>query len=138
MPRTLKRFKVELNSADNLRDLLQDIIELADEQIKQAQDEINKLKNATDLTQEVMDGKSKYAKAINDFLSMRDKAMGRKTDVAKIMHEVINHNGDVKAAMEEGQKSGGFNIGSLQAMIDSTMAEKAKASETQKIILKKP
>ena len=35
MPRVLKNFQIELNSADNLRDLLQNVIELADEQIKQ-------------------------------------------------------------------------------------------------------
>ena len=70
MPRVIKNFKVELNSADNLRDLVQNVIDLADTQINQAQNEIEKLKKSTDLTQEVMDGKSKYAKAINDYLSV--------------------------------------------------------------------
>ena len=57
MPRIIKNFKVELNSADNLRDLVQNIIDLADTQINQAQSEIEKLKKSTDLTNEVMDGK---------------------------------------------------------------------------------
>ena len=43
MPRIIKNFKVELNSADNLRDLVQNIIDLADTQINQAQSEIEKL-----------------------------------------------------------------------------------------------
>lgn len=138
MARTLKRFKIELNSSDNLRDLLQDVIELCDSQITQAQDEINKLKYSTDLTQEVMDGKSRYAKAVNDYMGIIDKAAKMKIDVAKILNEVIQHNGNLTEAVEQGQKSGVFNVNSLQSMIDATLASKSKDSETKTIILKKP
>ena len=137
MPRVIKNFKVELNSADNLRDLVQNVIDLADTQINQAQNEIEKLKKSTDLTQEVMDGKSKYAKAINDYLSVIDKAMAKKIDIAKLLNEVMSHNGDIKAAMKDTQKQG-FNINALQSMIDETMLKKEKSNETKTIILKKP
>ena len=137
MPRVIKNFKVELNSADNLRDLVQTVIDLADTQINQAQNEIEKLKKSTDLTQEVMDGKSKYAKAINDYLSVIDKAMAKKIDIAKLLNEVMSHNGDIKAAMEDTQKQG-FNINALQSMIDDAMLKKEKSNETKTIILKKP
>ena len=137
MPRVIKNFKVELNSADNLRDLVQNVIDLADTQINQAQNEIEKLKKSTDLTQEVMDGKSKYAKAINDYLSVLDKAMAKKIDIAKLLNEVMSHNGDIKAAMEDTQKQG-FNINALQSMIDDAMLKKEKSNETKTIILKKP
>ena len=137
MPRVIKNFKVELNSADNLRDLVQNGIDLADSQINQAQGEIEKLKKSTDLTQEAMDGKSKYAKAVNDYLSLIDKAMAKKIDIAKLLNEVMAHNGDIKAAMEETQKQG-FNINALQSMIDETMLKKEKSNETKTIILKKP
>lgn len=137
MPRVIKNFKVELNSADNLRDLVQNVIDLADTQINQAQNEIEKLKKSTDLTQEVMDGKSKYAKAINDYLSVVDKAMAKKIDIAKLLNEVMSHNGDIKAAMEDTQKQG-FNINALQSMIDDAMLKKEKSNETKTIILKKP
>ena len=137
MPRIIKNFKVELNSADNLRDLVQNVIDLADTQINQAQNEIEKLKKSTDLTQEVMDGKSKYAKAINDYLSVIDKAMAKKIDIAKLLNEVMSHNGDIKAAMEDTQKQG-FNINALQSMIDETMLKKEKSNETKTLILKKP
>ena len=137
MPRLIKNFKVELNSADNLRDLVQNVIDLADTQINQAQNEIEKLKKSTDLTQEVMDGKSKYAKAINDYLSVIDKAMAKKIDIAKLLNEVMSHNGDIKAAMEDTQKQG-FNINALQSMIDDAMLKKEKSNETKTIILKKP
>ena len=137
MPRVIKNFKVELNSADNLRDLVQNVIDLADTQINQAQNEIEKLKKSTDLTQEVMDGKSKYAKAINDYLSVIDKAMAKKIDIAKLLNEVMSHNGDIKAAMEDTQKQG-FNINALRSMIDDAMLKKEKSNETKTIILKKP
>ena len=137
MPRIIKNFKIELNSADNLRDLVQNVIDLADTQINQAQNEIEKLKKSTDLTQEVMDGKSKYAKAINDYLSVIDKAMAKKIDIAKLLNEVMSHNGDIKAAMEDTQKQG-FNINALQSMIDDAMLKKEKSNETKTIILKKP
>ena len=52
MARQLKTYKIELNSSDNLRDLLQQIYDLADEQIIQIQSEIEKLKNSTDITRE--------------------------------------------------------------------------------------
>ena len=136
MPRIIKNFKVELNSADNLRDLVQNIIDLADTQINQAQSEIEKLKKSTDLTNEVMYGKSKYAKSINDYLSVIDKAMAKKIDIAKLLNEVMSHNGDVKAAMEESKKQG-LNINALQSMVDEAMLKKDKSNETKTIILKK-
>ena len=136
MPRIIKNFKVELNSADNLRDLVQNIIDLADTQINHAQSEIEKLKKSTDLTNEVMDGKSKYAKSINDYLSVIDKAMAKKIDIAKLLNEVMSHNGDVKAAMEESKKQG-LNINALQSMVDEAMLKKDKSNETKTIILKK-
>ena len=136
MPRIIKNFKVELNSADNLRDLVQNIIDLADTQINQAQSEIEKLKKSTDLTNEVMDGKSKYAKSINDYLSVIDKAMAKTIDIAKLLNEVMSHNGDVKAAMEESKKQG-LNINALQSMVDEAMLKKDKSNETKTIILKK-
>lgn len=135
MARQLKNFKVELNSAENLRDLLQNIIELADEQINQVQNEINKLTNSTNLVDEAMDGKSKYAKAINDFLVTKNKATSQKADVAKMLQEVLKYNGDVKAASEKAAES--FDLSSLQDMVDKAMNDKEASNETKVIKLKK-
>ena len=74
----MKNFKIELNNPNNIRDLLQTAYRLAEEQIIQAQNEINKLSNSTTLQNEPMDGRAKYAKAINDYLSMKDKAIAKK------------------------------------------------------------
>ena len=135
MPRVLKNFKVELNSADNLRDLVQNVIDLADSQINQAQGEIEKLKKSTDLTQEAMDGKSKYAKAVNDYLSLIDKAMAKKIDIAKVLSEVYKHNGDVGGALsDDSMKNVSFDFKDIRKMVDESMAEKEK---TKTIELKK-
>lgn len=97
----LKQFKVQLNSSDNLQRLLQELYEEACKNIKQVQDEINKLTNSTNLSDESMDAKAKYAKAVNDFIASKDKAIGRKMDVAKLMSEVIKYNGNIKRTFEE-------------------------------------
>ena len=73
----MAKLKIELNDIQNIRDLLQETYRLADEQIVQAQNEINKLSVSTQLEQEAMDAKSKYAKAINDYLGMKDKAIDK-------------------------------------------------------------
>jgi len=135
MARSLKNFKIELNSADNLRDLLQQIMDLADEQLIQIQAEIEKLKNSTDLTQEPMDGKAKYAKAINDFLSVKDKTVSKKIEVAKMLNDVMAHNGDVKATLEDSNSSsGGFD---LQSLRDELEKMDARDSVVKTINLKK-
>lgn len=136
MVKDIKNLKIELNSTDNLRDLLQMIMELADEQINQAQSEINKLKSSTNLTEEAMDGKSKYAKAINDFLVTKNKATAQKIEVAKMLQDVIKYNGDLKDDLEN--NNSGLDIGSLQDIVDKAMKNKDKESQTKIVTLKKP
>ena len=136
MVKDIKNLKIELNSTDNLRDLLQMIMELADEQINQAQSEINKLKSSTNLTEEAMDGKSKYAKAINDFLVTKNKATAQKIEVAKMLQDVIKYNGDLKDDLEN--NNSGLDIGALQDIVDKAMKNKDKESQTKIVTLKKP
>lgn len=136
MARQLKNFKIELNSMDNLRDLLQCIMDMADEQINQAQNEINKLTNSTELDKEAMDGRSKYAKAINDFLVTKNKATAQKIDVAKMLQEVIKYNGNLNDDTE-GKGVGSFDISSLQNLVDNAMMNKEKENETKVITVKK-
>ena len=66
----MPKLKIELNDLQNIRDLLQNAYNLAEEQIVQSQNEINKLSNATQLQEETIEGRTKYAKAINDYLGM--------------------------------------------------------------------
>jgi hypothetical protein len=122
------KLKIELNDIQNIRDLLQETYRLADEQIVQAQNEINKLSVSTQLENEAMDAKSKYAKAINDYLGMKDKAISKKLDIAKILTDIYHHNGDVKTAFDEGEniKNMDFNFDDIKKMIDDSYVEKEK------------
>jgi len=122
------KLKIELNDIQNIRDLLQETYRLADEQIVQAQNEINKLSVSTQLEQEAMDAKSKYAKAINDYLGMKDKAISKKLDIAKILTDIYNHNGNVQEALESGTntKDMDFNFDDIKKMIDESYEEKGK------------
>ena len=84
------KFKIELNNIQNIREVLQIAYDLSDEQIIQAQNEINKMASATRLQDEVMDSKAKYGKIINDYLSIKDKAISKKVEIAKLMNEILN------------------------------------------------
>ena len=121
------KLKIEINDIQNIRDLLQETYKLADEQIIQAQNEINKLSNATKLQDEVMDSKSKYAKAINDYLGMKDKAIAKKLDIAKILSEIYKHNGDIKGALEaDNLKNVSFDFSKIKKMVDDNFNEPDK------------
>lgn len=97
-----KQFKIKLEDRDNLRDLLQEIYSEACKNIEEAQRLINKIEMSTNLNEEIIDGKSKYAKAINDFIATKDKAIGRKLDVAKTLADVLKINGNNQPTYVEG------------------------------------
>ena len=128
----LKNFKIQLNDSTNLRDLLQGIYQLADEQIVQVHNEINKMANATQLQEESIEGKSKYGKIINDYLGIKDKAIAKKLDIAKIMSDVLHHNGDVQSALQDNAtlKSMDFDFDAIKKAVDESYQEK----ETNKTI----
>ena len=131
----MAKFKIELNNANNVRDLLQETYKLADQQLVQAQDEMNKLANATRLQNEVMDSKQKYSKAMNDYLSIKDKAIRTKLDIAKLMTEIMNHNGNIKEAVEQGGiSSTTFDLKKIKQMVSESYKEPDK---TKTIELKK-
>ena len=98
----LKRFKVKLDDKVKVQELLQEIYNEACKNIEEAQREINKIEMSTNLNEEVIDGKAKYAKAINDFITTKDKAIARKFEIAKLLTEVVKFNGNVQQAFNEG------------------------------------
>ena len=85
----MARLKIELNNPQIVRDILQNAYDLANEQVIQAQNEINKLVNSTNLQEEVMDSKAKLSKAINDYMNIKDKAISKKMEIAKLMTEIF-------------------------------------------------
>ena len=125
----MAKLKIEINSIQSLKDLLQEIYNLANEQIIQSQNEINKMSNATILQEESIEGKAKYGKMINDYLSIKDKAISKKIDIAKILSDVCNKNGDISGALENNEaalKDMDFNFDDIKKMVDDSMEEKTK------------
>jgi len=129
-----QKLKIQINDAHNIRDLLQEAYYLASEQIMQAQNEINKMANATQLQEESIDGKSRYGKIINDYLGLKDKAISKKIEIAKILTDIYHHNGDVQGALEgnEAIKDMSFNFDDIKKIVDDSLQEKTKKIELNK------
>lgn len=98
-----KKYKLKLNSIDKIEELLQELYEESDKIIVEIQNEMNKLSASVQLNNEIVDAKAKYAKAMNDFITNKDKAIGRKLDIAKLMSEILKYNGNIKMAITEGE-----------------------------------
>ena len=96
-----KKYSVKLNSVEKIEQLLQETYNLACMQYNQIQDEINKIANSTILNDLDIDGKEKYGKIMNNYISLQQKSIGQKFDIAKLMSEVIKHGGDVNGALAD-------------------------------------
>lgn len=96
-----KRYKIKLNSVDKVEELLQEIYDDAVRQQNLIQDKINELELSTNLSEEPIDMKVKYAKAIHDYVTDKEKAIGRKLDVSKLMSEILKNNGDVEKVITD-------------------------------------
>lgn len=128
-----KKYKLKLNSAQKIEELLQELYEESDKNIVEIQNEMNKLANSVQLDQEIVDAKAKYAKAMNDFITNKDKAIGRKLDIAKLMSEILKFNGNVKLAVTEGEIPDWDEI--TNALVDNANATNIE-DETEKYHLK--
>ena len=128
-----KKYKLKLNSTQKIEELLQELYDEADKNIVEIQKEMNKLANSVQLDQEIVDAKAKYAKAMNDFITNKDKAIGRKLDIAKLMSEILKFNGNVKLAVTEGEIPDWDEI--TNALVDNTNATNIE-DETEKYHLK--
>jgi hypothetical protein len=122
----MPKFKIELNSSQNIRDVLQQAYDHADGQIVQAQNEINKMAAATRLQDEVMESKAKYGKIVNDYLSIIDKSISKKVEIAKLLTEILNHNGNVGGVVSDAQSVGkqSFDLSKIKEMVKSMHDEK--------------
>jgi hypothetical protein len=112
---------IVLNSSEKLTAILQESYDLANAQIKNANDEISKLATSTILKDITMDEKAKYYKAMNDLLVIKDKAIGRKLDICKVLQDVIEFNGDVSKAIngEHSQNASSIDFTAIRDAIDN-------------------
>ena len=113
-----KRYKLRLNSLYKIEELLQELYNEADKNIVEIQNQMNKLSNSVALNDEIMDSKTKYAKAMNDFITNKDKAIGRKLDIAKLMTEIHKFNGDVRKMVDNEESVGNWE--DLKDVVEST------------------
>lgn len=102
----LKKYKVKLNSKENLECLLQELYDEACKNLVEIQNQMNKLTSSVQLNDEIMDGKAKYAKAMNDYLTNKNKAINTKLDVARLLSDVIKMQGDKKKDKGDGDEVG--------------------------------
>lgn len=124
----MAKFKVEINNPENIRELLQIAYNLADEQLIQAQNEINKLATATKLQDEVMDSKAKYAKAMNDYLGVKDKAISKKMEIAKLLTELLNsYKNSMPGSMDASNNvKQSFDLTKIKEMVKNMHDDKEK------------
>lgn len=113
---TPKRFKVKLNSPEKIEELLQELYNEACKNIEEIQIQMNKVANSVQLNDEIMDAKAKYAKAMNDFIVSKDKAIGRKLEIAKLLSEILKYNGNLTKASENSDIFNNFKWNDLQKM----------------------
>ena len=95
-----KRYIVKLNSIEKIEQLLQETYDLACQQYIQIQNELNKIANTTILNDLDIDGKEKYGKIVNNYITLQQKSIQQKFDIAKLMSEVAKHGGDIKSAID--------------------------------------
>lgn len=122
MGATPKRYKVKLNSVEKVEELLQETYNQACQQIVTIQEEMNKLSQSTILANEITDAKTKYAKAMNDFIANKDKAIGRKLEIAKFMGDILKYNGDIEKSVNENAANtavGGLNWDEIKKAMQS-------------------
>ena len=98
-----KDYKLKLNSVEKIEELLQELYNETNRMVNEIQEQMNKLSSSVSLNQEPMDAKAKYSKAMNDFLSNKEKAISRKLDIAKLMSEILKFNGNMKAVVQESE-----------------------------------
>ena len=100
-----KKFSVKVNDLDKVEQLLQETYNLACQQYTQLQDEINKVANTTKLKDLDIEGKEKYGKIMSNYISLQQKSIGQKYDIAKLMAEIVKHNGNVDDAITNLKRS---------------------------------
>ena len=115
MPKLKEKYTIKLNNIDKIEALLQETYDLACQQNTRIQEEINKIVNSTNLSALDIDGKEKYAKAINNYIALQQKSITQKLDIAKLMDEVVKQNGDVKNAVEK-TKQASFDLSQLRKL----------------------
>lgn len=130
-----RKYIVRVNSSEKIEELLQEIYDQACKHLKEIEIEMSKLINNTNLGDDniTMDDKAKYSKAMHDFFSDKSKAIAAKFEIAKFLGELIKHNGDINATLndEKVRKSSKLDIKGLkEAIVSEINADKDTPPKT--------
>lgn len=129
----MANYKLKLNSVEKAETLLQEIYDDSVRQQNLCQTLITELKESSPLTDEPIETKAKLAKAINDFVANKDKAIGRKMDVAKMMAELLKFSGNLEKVLGEDEIYSKMNLGDEMKRIRESVIDKANPESTTKV-----
>jgi hypothetical protein len=131
------KFRVKLNSVEKVEAILQEVYDDSMRQLVLIQNKINELEQSTNLVDEPIDMKAKYAKAMHDYITDKEKAIGRKLDVSKLMSEILKHNGDVEKVLSDKDIIGNLDDAFLKARESMSDNEEDETDKTQNYITNK-
>ena len=68
-----------------------------------------------------MAAKKDYSKAMNDYLSIKDKAISKKLEIAKLLTEIMKHNGNVENTLNDSNsaKKTTFDFDKIREIINN-------------------
>lgn len=132
----LKRYKVKMNSLENARELLQEAYDETCRNLQDIQNQINQLKNSTDLTNAelLLDSKAKYAKAMNDFILSRTKAIAQKVDIAKLLTDVVKDCNAARNASSEESMENMMNWDALKEDMGTSTVDTSTEQPEEEVI----
>ena len=116
-----KTYKVKINSAEKIEELLQESYDYSQKLINEIQIEMNKLSQSTNLSQAMPDERSKYAKSMHDYITDKNKAISMKIEISKLLSDILKYNGDINKAITDNSlsqnSSNSLDLESIRKMI---------------------
>jgi hypothetical protein len=128
------KYVLRLDNQSKIEVLLQETYDSARMLVNEINDEMNKLRNSTKFAELDMESKGKYAKAMHDYTTDKQKAIGMKLDIAKFMGEVRKYNGDAsKAIGDSDQRKTSLNLDELRRAASEIKIEEANQPVSYKV-----
>lgn len=127
----MAKYQVKVNDIENFQALCQTVYDETVGIINQAEQNINLLKNSTDLKDELIDGKQKYANAVHNFIGDKDRAIGRRIEIAKLLSDLIKNQGNIVQTLNNAENNKEVINLSLSDFKRQLKEEEEKARESK-------